>query len=133
MNSNRFQFQQDLSIKVQQVQEKLATQISADFHNTLMSPSSSSAHPPGDKLSLSQLKDACSVVSVLEDQKVKADLLKWFICKSHFKLSTEKTFFFVKFNFSIYILTFAKFSTSHHNFFFSNDSASITRIRAIIP
>lgn len=33
----------------------------------------------GDKLTLPQLGDACSVVSVLEDQKVKADLLKWFI------------------------------------------------------
>lgn len=60
---------------MQQIQEKLAAQITTDFHNTLMSNSS------GDKLSLAQLGDACSVVSVLEDQKVKADLLKWFIGK----------------------------------------------------
>lgn len=63
---------------MQQIQEKLATQITADFHNTL---GSSTAQMQGDKLSLPQLADACSVVSVLEDQKVKMELLKWFICK----------------------------------------------------
>lgn len=64
-----------------QIQDKLAKQITADFRNTLMSSNSSSSHLPGDKLTLSQLADACSVVSVLEDQKVKIDILKWFICK----------------------------------------------------
>lgn len=78
---------QDLSVKVKQIQEKLATQITADFHNTLMSSVGSSSHPPGDKLSLSQLADACSVVSVLEDQKVKGDLLKWFICKCFYSFT----------------------------------------------
>lgn len=76
---------------MQQIQEKLAKQITADFHNTLASSTSSSSHPPGDKLTLSQLCDACSVVSVLEDQKVKGDLLKWFICKL-LKLNTEREY-----------------------------------------
>lgn len=79
----------DLSKKVQQIQERLAVQITADFHNSLNSSGNSSNHMTGDKLSLSQLGDACSVVSVLEDEKVKLELLKWFICKSieiHFYL-----------------------------------------------
>lgn len=82
------QFQKkDLSLKVQEIQDRLATQITADFHNTLgssMSPSAqmnSTSGPPGGKLSLSQLQDAASVLSVLEDQKVKTDLLRWFIGK----------------------------------------------------
>lgn len=61
-------------MKVQQIQAKLATQITDDFHNTL-----SSTQMHGDKLSLSQLADAASVVSVLENEKVKMDILKWFI------------------------------------------------------
>lgn len=103
---------QDLSVKVKQIQEKLAKQITADFHNTLMT-SSTSSHS-GDKLSLSQLADACSVVSVLEDQKVKADLLKWFICKL-------KQFH----HFDGIIITMS--------LSFANNSATVARIRAIIP
>lgn len=67
----------DLSNKVEQIQQLLAKQITADFQNTLKSPSNGTT----EVLSLSQLADACSVVSVLEDTKVKADLLKWFIGK----------------------------------------------------
>lgn len=74
---------QDLSNKVEQIQHRLATQITTDFHNTLMNsvPGSKASASSSDKLTLSQLTDACAVVSVLEDQKVKADLLKWFIGK----------------------------------------------------
>lgn len=70
---------QDLSIKVHQIQERLAVQITADFRNTLMGATNSPTSASGNRLSLSQLADACSVVSVLEDQKVKNELLKWFI------------------------------------------------------
>lgn len=97
-----------MSVKVKQIQEKLATQITADVHNTLMSPSGSSSQPPADKLSLAQLKDAFSVVSVLEDQKVKADLLKWFICEyfisALFRLSNQmklSPFFFSIFSIAL--------------------------------
>lgn len=72
---------QDLSLKVQEIQERLATQITADFHNTLGSSMTTISGVPGGKLSLAQLQDAASVLSVLEDQKVKIDLLKWFIGK----------------------------------------------------
>lgn len=114
-----------MSVKVKQIQEKLATQITADVHNTLMSPSGSSSQPPADKLSLAQLKDAFSVVSVLEDQKVKADLLKWFICEyfisALFRLLNRMNSFF--------------YSIKIFNFIFFNflNSPSIARIRAIIP
>lgn len=43
-----------------------------------------------NKLTLSQLTDACAVVSVLEDQKVKAELLKWFICECFSPVLTPK-------------------------------------------
>lgn len=74
---------QDLSNKVEQIQHRLATQITTDFHNTLMNsmPAPKAHALVSDKLTLPQLADACAVVSVLEDQKVKAELLKWFICK----------------------------------------------------
>lgn len=77
---------QDLSNKVEQIQHRLATQITTDFHNTLMNsmPATKAHALVSDKLTLPQLADACAVVSVLEDQKVKAELLKWFICKCDF-------------------------------------------------
>ncbi|XP_059617853.1 vacuolar protein sorting-associated protein 53 homolog [Phlebotomus argentipes] len=62
-----------LSDKVSQIHAELATQITEDFKNVFT---------PGQqnvvKMSLSQLADACKVVSVLEP-KVKRELLKWFI------------------------------------------------------
>uniref|UniRef100_A0A1L8DW08 Vacuolar protein sorting-associated protein 53 homolog n=1 Tax=Nyssomyia neivai TaxID=330878 RepID=A0A1L8DW08_9DIPT len=62
-----------LSDKVAQIHAELATQITEDFRNVFT---------PGQqnvvKMSLSQLADACKVVSVLEP-KVKRDLLRWFI------------------------------------------------------
>ncbi|GAB0089298.1 Vacuolar protein sorting-associated protein 53 homolog [Sergentomyia squamirostris] len=62
-----------LSDKVAQIHAELASQITEDFKNVFT---------PGQqntmKMSLSQLADACKVISVLEP-KVKRDLLKWFI------------------------------------------------------
>jgi hypothetical protein len=67
---------------VEQIQKKLAIQITSDFQNAFTnSPKNNTNSEQGDKLSLAQLTDACLVVSVLEDSKVKIDLLKWFICK----------------------------------------------------
>lgn len=71
---------QTLSSKVSQIQTELAKQITEDFHNAFL-PNST-----GHKMSLTQLTEACQVVSVL-DPKVKSELLKWFI---------SKTFFFFK-------------------------------------
>lgn len=68
---------QTLSSKVSQIQTELAKQITEDFHNAFL-PNST-----GMKMSLTQLTEACQVVSVL-DPKVKADLLKWFISKKIF-------------------------------------------------
>lgn len=65
---------------MEQIQERLAKQITSDFHNSLSNTSGNTS----DKLSLSQLTDACCVISVLEDTKVKMDLMKWFICKYNF-------------------------------------------------
>lgn len=67
---------------MEQIQKKLALQITNDFQNAFTnSPKNNAISEQGDKLSLAQLTDACLVVSVLEDSKVKIDLLKWFICK----------------------------------------------------
>lgn len=66
---------QELSNKVDEIQQRLARQITTDFQNTLKNSSSN----PIEKLSLSQLADACAVVSVLENTRVKVDLLKWFL------------------------------------------------------
>lgn len=62
----------NLSRNVEQIQKELATQITEDFHN-MFSPTSAAM-----KMTLSQLTDACKVISVL-DAKVKKDLLNWFI------------------------------------------------------
>ncbi|XP_055858005.1 vacuolar protein sorting-associated protein 53 homolog [Episyrphus balteatus] len=69
----------NLSQSVEQIQVVLAKQITEDFKESF-SPSqkpstTSSGH---QRLPLSQLADACKVVSVL-DTRVKKDLLKWFI------------------------------------------------------
>lgn len=61
-----------LSNKVAQIQLELSTQITSDFRNAF------GPNPNATKMSISQLTDACKVVSVL-DPKVKRDLLKWFI------------------------------------------------------
>lgn len=65
----------ELSSKVASIHKQLAVQITEDFKNTF----SQTAHN-NNKMSLSKLRDACLVVSVL-DGKVKRDLLKWFISK----------------------------------------------------
>uniref|UniRef100_A0A1B0CVH7 Vacuolar protein sorting-associated protein 53 homolog n=2 Tax=Lutzomyia longipalpis TaxID=7200 RepID=A0A1B0CVH7_LUTLO len=62
-----------LSDKVAQIHAELATQITEDFKNVFTPGQQNTV-----KMSLSQLADACRVVSVLEP-KVKRDLLKWFI------------------------------------------------------
>lgn len=80
----------ELSDKVEQIHKNLAIQITNDFHGVF---SSSGGGGGGNekvhhKLTLSQLKDACLVVSVL-DAKVKRDLLKWFIGKFCVMCSTN--------------------------------------------
>lgn len=65
---------QELSNEVDQIHRKLASQITEDFHNAFTGSNAT-------KMSLSQLTDACLVVSVL-DSRVKQDLLKWFISKN---------------------------------------------------
>lgn len=57
------------------IHKDLAFQITEDFHNAFTGTSASA-----QKMTLTQMTDACSVVSVLE-AKVKRDLLKWFIGK----------------------------------------------------
>ncbi|XP_037030486.1 vacuolar protein sorting-associated protein 53 homolog [Bradysia coprophila] len=61
----------ELSNEVDQIHRKLASQITEDFHSAFTGSNAT-------KMSLSQLSDACLVVSVL-DSRVKQDLLKWFI------------------------------------------------------
>uniref|UniRef100_A0A8W7PX43 Vacuolar protein sorting-associated protein 53 homolog n=1 Tax=Anopheles coluzzii TaxID=1518534 RepID=A0A8W7PX43_ANOCL len=65
---------QTLSAQVQQIQSELATQITDDFKN-FFSPTS---HSNANRMTLTQLKDACQVASVL-DKPVKKNILKWFI------------------------------------------------------
>lgn len=65
---------------MEKIQKELGIQITEDFQHVLTTSStkSSSAHQ-SDKLSLAQLTNACSVVSVLEDTNIRMDILKWFI------------------------------------------------------
>lgn len=65
---------QTLSAQVQQIQSELATQITDDFKN-FFSPTS---HSNTNRMTITQLKDACQVASVL-DKPVKKNILKWFI------------------------------------------------------
>ncbi|CAO1310400.1 unnamed protein product [Diamesa tonsa] len=63
----------ELSDSVSEIHKQLAAQITEEFKNTFNISSSNNA-----KMSLSKLKDACLIISVL-DGKVKRDILKWFI------------------------------------------------------
>lgn len=63
-----------LSNSVAEIHRTLSAQITEDFKSTF------SPTPGGNKMSLSKLKDACLVISVL-DGKVRRELLKWFISK----------------------------------------------------
>lgn len=63
----------EMSNSVQEIHRQLATQITEDFKNSF-------SLNANNKMSLPKLKDACLVVSVL-DERVKRDLLKWFISK----------------------------------------------------
>uniref|UniRef100_A0A2M4BCV7 Vacuolar protein sorting-associated protein 53 homolog n=1 Tax=Anopheles marajoara TaxID=58244 RepID=A0A2M4BCV7_9DIPT len=65
---------QTLSAQVQQIQSELATQITDDIKH-FFSPTS---HSNTNRMSLTQLKDACLVASVL-DKPVKKNILKWYI------------------------------------------------------
>uniref|UniRef100_A0A182JC63 Vacuolar protein sorting-associated protein 53 homolog n=1 Tax=Anopheles atroparvus TaxID=41427 RepID=A0A182JC63_ANOAO len=65
---------QTLSAQVQQIQSELATQITDDFKN-FFSPTS---HSNANRMTITQLKDACQVASVL-DKLVKKNILKWYI------------------------------------------------------
>lgn len=62
-----------LSQKVTLIQQDLSTQINSDFRSAFGSNVANA-----NKMTISQLTDACKVVSVL-DPKVKRELLKWFI------------------------------------------------------
>lgn len=62
----------ELSNSVAEIHKTLSVQITEDFKNTFSMTSS------GNKMSLSKLKEACLVISVL-DTKVRRELLKWFI------------------------------------------------------
>lgn len=64
----------ELSNTVADIHQQLATQINEDFKNTFsLTPNNNAS-----KMTLSKLKEACLVVSVL-DGKVRRDLIKWFI------------------------------------------------------
>lgn len=63
----------ELSNRVEHIHRELAAQITQDFQQMFGGGASG-------KMSLTQLGDACRVVSVLDD-RVKRDLLKWFISK----------------------------------------------------
>lgn len=67
---------QTLSSQVQQIQSELATQITEDFKN-FFSPVSG-GQPSANRMTITQLKDACQVASVL-DKPVKKNILKWYI------------------------------------------------------
>lgn len=67
----------NLSQSVDQIQVVLANQITEDFKESF-SPTQKSSNPSSNRLPLSQLADACKVVSVL-DSRVKKDLFNWFI------------------------------------------------------
>lgn len=65
----------ELSYSVSEIHKTLSVQITEDFKSTFsLTPAN------GNKMSLSKLKDACLVISVL-DGKVRRELLKWFISK----------------------------------------------------
>ncbi|XP_025409735.1 vacuolar protein sorting-associated protein 53 homolog [Sipha flava] len=61
-----------LATEVKQLQESLATQIMADFHEAFSGPNAKNFVPNR------QMAEACLVVSILEP-KVKDELLEWFI------------------------------------------------------
>jgi vacuolar protein sorting-associated protein 53 len=64
----------EISNTVAEIHQQLATQITEDFKCTFsLKPTGS-----GNKMTLSKLKDACLVISVL-DSKVRRELVKWFI------------------------------------------------------
>ncbi|XP_055922397.1 vacuolar protein sorting-associated protein 53 homolog [Eupeodes corollae] len=67
----------NLSQNVDQIQVLLAKQITEDFKESF-SPTQKKSSTGHQRLPLSQLTDACKVVSVL-DSRVRKDLLKWFI------------------------------------------------------
>lgn len=75
---NEIQQIKDLSVSVTEIHKQLAVQITEDFKNTF------ALTPGNNKMSLQKLKDACSVVSVL-DAKVRRDLLKWFISEYNYR------------------------------------------------
>lgn len=64
----------ELSTNVAEIHQQLAAQITEDFKSTFsLTPSNNS-----NKMTLSKLKDACLVISVL-DIKVRKELIRWFI------------------------------------------------------
>lgn len=69
----------ELSNTVADIHKQLATQITEDFKNTFSLTPNNNAN----KMTLSKLKEACLVVSVL-DNKVRRELVKWFISESNY-------------------------------------------------
>ncbi|XP_058833094.1 vacuolar protein sorting-associated protein 53 homolog [Topomyia yanbarensis] len=67
---------QTLSSQVQQIQTELATQITEDFKN-FFAPAVGGGQTP-NRMTITQLKDACQVASVL-DKPVKKNVLQWYI------------------------------------------------------
>lgn len=67
---------QTLSSQVQQIQTELATQITEDFKN-FFAPAAGGGQN-ANRMTITQLKDACQVASVL-DKPVKRNILKWYI------------------------------------------------------
>ncbi|KXJ70050.1 hypothetical protein RP20_CCG025021 [Aedes albopictus] len=68
---------QTLSSQVQQIQSELATQITEDFKN-FFTVVPGGQQQSGNRMTITQLKDACQVASVL-DKPVKKNVLKWYI------------------------------------------------------
>lgn len=70
---------QTLSSQVQQIQTELATQITDDFKH-FFAPASGAQNL--NRMTITQLKDACQVASVL-DKPVKKNILKWYISNNY--------------------------------------------------
>lgn len=78
----------ELSARVTAIHRNLAAQIQADFRVAFGQPTgeASGTATAGNKLTAVQLADACKVLEVL-DERVRRDLLKWFIGEHRKRLS----------------------------------------------
>ncbi|XP_055605694.1 vacuolar protein sorting-associated protein 53 homolog [Uranotaenia lowii] len=69
---------QTLSSQVQQIQTELASQITEDVRNFFAPAPPTAGGGQANRVTMTQLKDACQVASVL-DKPVKKNILKWYI------------------------------------------------------